>query len=236
MIPAYITMALLMGLAGGLHCAGMCGPIMLFMPFHHFAGWRKPIAIGLYHFCRISVYTAMAFVVYSFRNVFDPRLQQYVSTILGCALLLAGLVSFLPVNKKYQLKLPWAAWVTQRLGSFMGRPGLLSIVVSGLLNGLLPCGLVYMALSAALTLQSTVQAVVFVYVFGLGTLPVLVAITLFRSRIILRKGQMIRKFTPVIVFSFGCIFLLRGLNLGIPYLSPKVQISNGQIHSCCHKK
>ncbi len=233
-MPSYI-MALLMGLTGSLHCAGMCGPIMLFLPFYHFKGVKRFAAIGLYHFSRISVYALMAFVLYSFREVFNPRLQQYVSIGLGSILLIAGMVSFLPGNK-IQIRLPWTEFVKKQLSHFIGDPGLPSIAVSGLLNGLLPCGLVYMALSATLVLHSPTEAVLFAYFFGIGTLPVLVGIILFRSQIIIAKGASIKRFTPVIVFFFGCIFLLRGMNLGIPYLSPKVQISKGQIHSCCCHK
>lgn len=236
MNPAYIT-ALLMGLAGSLHCAGMCGPIMLFMPFHRFNGIKKFLAVSLYHLSRISIYALMALIIYSFRSAFNPAIQQYISIGLGSLLLLAGLISFFPIGNRFQVKLPWSAFVQKQLGRFIADPSLLSTAASGLLNGLLPCGLVYMALSATLTLQSPAQAMIFTYIFGIGTLPVLLGIIIFKSRIIASHGSLLRKFTPFIVFSFGCLFLLRGMNLGIPYLSPKVEISHGQMHSCCcHKK
>jgi len=235
MMSAYIV-ALAMGFTGSLHCVGMCGPIMMFLPFYHFTGMRRVLAIALYHLSRISVYAVMAFVIYSFRRSFDPRLQQYVSVGLGTLLLIAGVTSFLPLQKKMQLKLPWGDPVKKQLGRYMGSPALSSIAVSGALNGLLPCGLVYMALSATLALHTAREAVVFTYLFGLGTLPALVSIIIFKGRIAFFKNGYYKKFTPIIVFSFGCVFLLRGLNLGIPYLSPKVVVSNGEIHSCCHKK
>lgn len=226
-----------MGVAGSLHCAGMCGPIMLFMPFHQLKGIRRAAGIALYHLARVSVYALMAWFLFSFRDLFNPRLQQYVSITLGSVLLIAGVVSFLPVNGKWKVQLPWSGFVKQRLGVYMGNPRLYGIAVSGMLNGLLPCGLVYMALSAALTLGSPGQAVMFTYAFGLGTMPMLIGITFFRNWIVLRKGLSLRKFTPAVVFLFGCIFFVRGLNLGIPYLSPGIQVNNGTIHSsCCHKK
>lgn len=234
MTAAYIA-ALVMGLSGSLHCAGMCGPIMLFIPFHHFSGMKKYAVIGLYHFSRITAYALLALTLFSFRSLFNPVVQQYISIILGVSLLFAGLISFFPASP-LQLKLPWSGFVKEKLSSYMGNPGVPSIAVSGFLNGLLPCGLVYMALSATLALKSPGQAVAATYLFGAGTLPVTVSIILFKSRLNLLKGVMIKKYTPVIVFFFGCVFLLRGLNLGIPYLSPKTQVSNGVIHSCCHKK
>lgn len=229
-------MALLMGLTGSLHCAGMCGPIMMFLPFQHFRGLKRAAAIALYHFGRISVYALMTLVVYSFRSSFNPRWQQYVSVSLGAILLLAGLLSFLPLTARLQVRMPWSDFVKRQLGRFMGAPGLPAMLVSGMLNGMLPCGLIYMVLSATTALHSVTEAVLFTYFFGLGTMPMLVSIILFRSHIMLAKGVSYKKFTPVFVFVFGCIFLLRGMNLGIPYLSPKVQVTNGQIHSsCCHK-
>src|SRR4051812_30068229 len=109
--------ALLMGLAGSLHCAGMCGPIMLVMPFLQFKGMKKLAAIGLYHFSRISVYAFMAFVLYSFRDMFHPAIQQYVSIAAGSILLLAGALSFFPVVSKIQMKLPWTEFVKKQLGN-----------------------------------------------------------------------------------------------------------------------
>lgn len=230
-------MALLMGLTGGLHCAGMCGPIMLFMPFHHFAGWRKVLALAAYHLARISVYAAMAVVLFSFKGAFRPEVQRYVSMVLGGVLLVAGIVTFLPAGFSRTVKLPWSEFVRRKLGKFIGNPSMSSIMMSGALNGLLPCGLVYMALSASITLPGPWEAALFTYLFGMGTVPLLVAIAVVGRRVSFFRGVTFRRLTPVVVFSFGCLFLLRGMNLGIPYLSPKVAVAKGKVvHSCCHKK
>lgn len=232
---AYFS-ALLMGLTGSLHCVGMCGPIMLVMPFYQLKGARKVVGIAAYHASRILAYSLLALVLYSFRSAFTPAVQQYISIILGSVLLIAGLLSFLSVHNMPVMKMPWSGLVGKALKKYVGNPGLPAIAAAGFLNGLLPCGLVYMALSATLTLSSPLQALGFTWFFGLGTFPALLAVVLFRSRLNLLLGPSIRKFTPAIVFVFGCIFFVRGLNLGIPYLSPKTQVSNGVIHSCCHKK
>ncbi len=230
------TMALLMGFTGSLHCAGMCGPIVWIMPFQGFQGFKKFVALGLYHAGRISVYAALAIVVHSFRDIFDPKVQQYLSMFLGGILLVVGILSFVP-NHVVKMKLPWAGYVKKRLGIIISRPGLSTLVTAGILNGLLPCGLVYMALSASLVASSAGQAAAMMYVFGLGTLPMLVSITLLKKRLSFLRTNHIRKFVPVVVFSFGCLFMLRGMNLGIPYLSPKVAVVGHEIKSCCcHKK
>jgi len=230
------TMALLMGFTGSLHCAGMCGPIVWIMPFQSFKGIRRFLAIALYHTGRISVYASLAIILHSFRGLFDPKVQQYISIILGVTLLVTGILSFLP-NHTLHLKLPWAEYVKKQLGHLIGRPELSTLAIAGVLNGLLPCGLVYMALSASLSATTTLQAAGMMYVFGIGTLPMLVSITLLKSKLTFLRTSHIRKLVPVIVFSFGCLFVLRGMNLGIPYLSPKVVVEGHAIKSCCcHKQ
>ena len=228
-------MALLMGFTGSLHCAGMCGPIVWIMPFQAFKGAKKIGAIGLYHLGRIGVYASLAIILHSFRDLFDPKVQQYLSIVLGAILLVLGILSFLP-NHRVNVKLPWAEYVKKQLGHLIGRPGLSTLALAGILNGLLPCGLVYMALSASLAATSTFQAAAMMYVFGAGTLPMLVSITLLKTKLSFLRTQHIRKLVPVVVFAFGCLFILRGMNLGIPYLSPKVVVEQHEIKACCRPR
>lgn len=236
MNAATFTMALLMGFTGSLHCAGMCGPIVWIMPFQSFPGFRKAVAIALYHLGRISMYAMLAILLHSFRGLFDPRVQQVISLGLGGILLVAGIISFLP-GQAARIRLPWSGFVQQQLARVIGQPGLGTILAAGILNGLLPCGLVYMALSASLALPGTGSAALMMYVFGLGTLPMLVSISVLKTRVAFAGGRHFRRLVPVFVFAFGCLFMLRGLNLGIPYLSPKVAMTQHGIKACCcHKK
>ena len=230
------SMAFLMGLTGSLHCAGMCGPIIWIMPFQLLQGFKKYLGILLYHAGRISMYAFMAWVLHSFRNLFQPQVQQYVSIVLGVVLLLAGILSFMP-SGPLKIKLPWADFTRKYLGKFISQPRLDTLFIAGVLNGLLPCGLVYMALSASIALPQTLQVFGFVYAFGLGTMPMLVSITLLKTRLKVLQIKSVKQLVPVMVFAFGCLFVLRGMNLGIPYISPKVMVTNTGIHSCCcHKK
>jgi sulfite exporter TauE/SafE len=231
-----ITMALLMGFTGSLHCAGMCGPIMWIMPFQVFSGFRKILALVLYHLGRISVYAMLAVVLHSFRGLFNPVVQQYISIIMGVSLLAVGAFSFF-ANNLFHVKLPWEEQIKKRLGNVIGKPGLLAITTAGILNGLLPCGLVYMALSASVMLPSAAQSAAMLYIFGIGTVPMLVSISLLRHKATFLRSANLKKLVPITVFVFGCLFVLRGSNLGIPYLSPKVSMNSGGVHaSCCHKK
>ncbi len=231
------TMAFLMGFTGSLHCAGMCGPILMIMPFQAFEGAKRALAMALYHFGRISVYASLALVLHSFRSLFDPKLQQYLSIGLGGVLLILGILSFVP-NHLLKIKAPWTEMVKRQLGNIVGRPGLGAITISGMLNGLLPCGLVYMALSASMTASTSLQTILLIYSFGLGTVPMLIGISMLRSKLSFLRSNNVRKLVPVMVFAFGFLFVLRGMNLGIPYLSPKVEVAEHEVRSCCskHKK
>lgn len=227
-------MAILMGLTGSLHCAGMCGPIIWVMPFQRLSGLKKALGIGLYHLGRISVYAVLAAVLHSFKSLFNPQVQQYVSITMGAMLIIAGLFSFFPSNK-FTITLPWTSFVRKYLGSFMGNPKVSTLFITGMLNGLLPCGLVYMALSATMVVPDVTQAIAFMYVFGLGTVPMLVALTVIKDRTKFFNFGSARRFVPVIMIAFGCLFMLRGMNLGIPYISPKVTVEQNAVKAkCCH--
>lgn len=236
MTTSALLIALLMGFTGSLHCAGMCGPIIWVMPFNMMSGWKKWLGIFLYHFGRISIYALLALILQSFKSFFDPHIQQYISIVLGSVLLLLGIFSFLPTRfLKYEL--PWTGFIRRHIGTFISRPSPAALIVTGMLNGMLPCGLVYMALSAAIVAGSPLSAVAMMYAFGIGTLPMLVGITILkRHSLALHFGKM-KKMVPALMFVFGCLFVLRGLNLNIPYLSPKVEVhSTTPTMSCCHKK
>jgi sulfite exporter TauE/SafE len=209
---------------------------MLVIPFQILSSGRKWAALALYHFGRISIYALMGVILYSFKSVFNPHIQQYVSIIIGALLLIAGILSFLP-NTGFRNKLPWSGYVQKKIGRFMVKPSLYGLFLAGVLNGLLPCGLVYMALAASVNAAAPIDAALSMYAFGIGTMPMLVGITIFKSRLRLQYSTL-KKMVPAVMLFFGCLFILRGLNLGIPYLSPKVEVTaHHEVKAnCCHKK
>lgn len=232
-----LTMAFLMGLTGSLHCAGMCGPIVWVMPFQHLHGFKKTAAIFLYHFGRTTVYVLLGLILFSFRGLFHPEWQRYISIVLGALLLIIGTLAFLP-GQALKLKIPWAEQIKMLLGRFIGRPGMSTFFVTGVLNGLLPCGMVYMALAASVTAGNPWEVTALLYSFGVGTAPMLIAITLLKTKLSGSLFQQLKRSVPVMMFIFGSLFVLRGMNLGIPYLSPRIEIAeHGTVTStCCHRK
>lgn len=239
MNTALLLSALVMGLAGSLHCAGMCGPIVWMMPFHQDRGWRRAWSMGQYHVGRLSAYACLGLVLFSFKELFHPQWQQYVSLAAGLLLLALGVFYFLP-QLGLKVRLPWTGVVTRALGMVLTQRRKSWLLAAGVLNGLLPCGMVYMALAAALNMETAWQATAVMYSFGVGTLPMMISLSLLRGKMRL-PAMSLRKWTPVIMLLFGCLFVLRGANLGIPYLSPKLEIhAPSAVNStptlkCCQK-
>jgi sulfite exporter TauE/SafE len=153
-------------------------------------------------------------------------IQRWLSIALGL-LLLAGLLA----SRKLSLSRP-VVRIVERLKSLMGenirRRSFASMTALGLLNGLLPCGLVYVAAGAATMTGSTWAGMQFMMVFGLGTLPMMFLMGLTRKLFPITLRLKLVKFVPVSVFALAVLLILRGMSLGIPYVSP---ILSGA--SCC---
>jgi hypothetical protein len=123
-------------------------------------------------------------------------------------------------------------------GKLIKRKSTLSLFMLGMINGLLPCGAVYFALLGSLVYGGLFEGALFMAIFGLGTLPAMATITYFANSISLSLREKFRKASPVILILFGGLFIVRGMNLNIPLISPKVEITEtGETEvSCCSKK
>lgn len=235
--------AFLMGLTGSLHCAGMCGPIVLAIPFEKNKPQLKILAILLYQAGRIVMYSLMGLVLFSFKQLFNPAIQQIVSILIGSLLLLFSILYLIPkLAIVSNIKFPWHQWVLKQLGKVFQAPSLGMISLAGLLNGLLPCGLVYMALSMSMIATTNYQMAFMMLSFGAGTLPMMMGIAFLKDKIHWIKNYKLQRLIPVFIVAYGLLFILRGANLGIPYISPKVQMEQTNQHeikikhSCCHKQ
>lgn len=224
---------LIIGLTGSLHCAGMCGPIVWMMPFQHLDGARRWLAILLYHAGRIAAYCLLGALFFSLREAFNPRWQQDVALLSGALLAIAGAISFFG-HRGATLLRPVSKLLIGGLARVSGRGEPAFHSITGFLNGLLPCGMVYMALAAAMKSADVVQGMISMIAFGAGTMPMLIAVTSLRRRIRFTA----HRWTNALVVLFGVLVLLRGANLGIPYLSPERDAVAGQkapAVNCCHK-
>lgn len=223
--------AFLLGLVGSLHCAGMCGPLALALP----AAGRTRVTYLLgrlaYNLGRVVTYAAMGLVFGLVgKTLLLAGVQRWVSIFLGVALLVGlfgsrRLGRWLPITRLVE-------GLKQRMGALLRRRSLGSLAVLGLLNGLLPCGLVYVACAGAAATGSVLGGIEYMVVFGLGTVPMLLAISLSGALVPTTVRLKLRRAIPVAVGLVGVLLILRGLSLGIPYVSPDLSTAGGK--ACCH--
>ncbi|MCK9426857.1 MAG: sulfite exporter TauE/SafE family protein [Ignavibacteriaceae bacterium] len=231
-----ILSGFVIGLLGSLHCIGMCGPIALALPIVGNSKVSLIISRLLYNFGRILTYTFFGFIFGLIGNRIKLfGLQQTVSIILGTLIILRLLIpkkiSFFQIQF-IQMSL---TKLKQEFSRIFGKNSMKSLFVIGLLNGFLPCGFVYVGIAGAITTGGPFEGSAFMALFGLGTLPVMFAASLFSSALSLKARLNFRKAIPVFSFLIGILFILRGLNLGIPYISPKMaSFQSATEVDCCN--
>ncbi len=218
----YFT-ALFIGLVGSLHCIGMCGPIAIALPLGSKTWWHRSLGALVYNVGRIITYALLgALFGLLGQGIEMAGLQRWASIFIGIAMVLSVLfpVLFKGKVKLEQFLFGYAGKMISKFRKLFTISSLPSLFLIGLLNGLLPCGLVYVAIAGALNTNDVVNGILFMVLFGLGTLPVMFAIPLLGNLI----GSGIRKrykhVLSTIVVTIGVLFILRGLALGIPYVSP----------------
>jgi len=224
-----------LGFLGSLHCLGMCGPLVLALPGGQERGARYYTGRLLYNAGRVMMYSLLGAVVGMVGGAFRMSgLQQWLSIAVGVLILLAALF---PARISAILNVvPGVAtlqnMVRQGLSSLFSRQTLPALVLIGLLNGFLPCCFVYMALGAASTVGSTGGAALFMAGFGAGTIPLMFGVSVFGGRIGVALRARFTRAVPIVVACVAALLILRGMNLGIPYVSPKVDDGTEHVAHC----
>lgn len=218
-----ILSALLLGLLGSFHCLGMCGPIAFMLPVSRENNFKKLGQIVLYHAGRLLSYGIIGFVFGLLgKGLFIFGMQQNLSVAIGILMITIVLIPHKTFNK-YNLSKPLykgIAKIKNQLGQALKKKSPDTFLTIGFLNGFLPCGLVYMALFGAIAMGGALQGSLYMVLFGLGTVPLMSTAIYFSG---LLKGEMrhrVHKLVPLFVVAIGTLFILRGLGLGIPYISP----------------
>ena len=233
-----ILSAFLIGLVGSLHCIGMCGPIAIALPVPHSTNLTFLSGRILYNLGRVFSYAILGLIFGLLgRRIALAGAQQFVSIALGVIIIIAVL---LPQKyKNYFAQHPITQKLTQPLKANIGmlfKKGTFSAMfLIGILNGFLPCGLVYVALAGAIASGDAISGAVVMILFGLGTVPAMFAATVLGKYINLGIRTKLREATPYFAIILAVIFIMRGMNLGIPYLSPKLISQNEVIEEMdCH--
>jgi sulfite exporter TauE/SafE len=214
--------ALILGLFGSFHCIGMCGPIAFLLPLDKNNKLNKVFQLFSYHFGRLTTYTFLGLVFGLLgRSLYLFGLQQRVSVVLGVIMILSVI---LPKKKSTSNWLAPMYQVVSKVKSLIGfnlkNKSAGSFFIIGLLNGLLPCGLVYMAVFGAIGSGQIIEGSLYMFAFGLGTIPLMTSVIYLGNYISHPVKQRVLKLIPVFVVIVGVLFILRGLGLGIPYISP----------------
>lgn len=221
---ALIISALSLGFASGFHCIGMCGPIALSMGLTKKQATNYYLQNLTYQFGRIATYAFLGAILGILGQGFEMvGVQQYLTIAVGILLIIMAMFSF--GGKDFASKIPFLSQflfkVKMNLGKLLQKADYKSRFSTGILNGFLPCGMVYMALTASLASGGILQGATFMALFGLGTLPFMFFVVLVANLMTTAFRIKILKFVPVMMIVLGGLFILRGMEVGIPYLSPK---------------
>ena len=226
----------MMGIISSMHCVGMCGPLIIAMPLEARNLFGRTKNGLLYHAGRITTYAVAGgvagFLGFTF---FAGVAQRHLSVIMGCLMLFYVLLVWL--GKKTGNK--WSSFANNLFWSFRQRFSRLklfrnnrSAFLFGLLNGLLPCGVVYLALSSSVATGSVSRGVLFMIFFGLGTTPALFSVGVAGASFRIKWKYLFQKTVPAMLSILALLLILRGMNLGVPFLSPQLTETK---KACCAK-
>jgi uncharacterized protein len=236
---ALLISGLVLGALGSLHCVGMCGPIALALPIHQYSKFKKYLAVLLYNLGRATTYGLLGLVFGSIgQSFYLVNMQQSISIILGLFVLLTLVLSHTHALSFFKLNFlrQTLQVVKMQLSILFKKNGLYYLFLIGVLNGLLPCGLVYMAIAGAIVSGHAISGLLFMFAFGLGTFPIMLALIGFGQVVSIQYRNVLKKTMPYITTIMAILLIVRGLNLGIPYLSPKYEAQNNAASCGAHPK
>lgn len=255
-MEAIILTGLILGLASNVHCLGMCGPIALVLPLNRTNNWTILGGTLQYNLARTFTYAVLGIVF----GLLGMTIQifgilQWLSILAGIALVLFAwrkqLKMWFPqVSNPFGIQQK----VQQLMGKFIKSKSRFRLMAFGAINGLLPCGMVYVALLNAILAESVFSSALAMVAFGIGTLPIMVFVPFMSNKIGAATRVKLNRSIPYVLTVVGLMIALRGMNLGIPFVSPRIsaptieasQLQNGTDTEngsqpevkmdCCHSK
>jgi len=213
----------ILGLLGSFHCIGMCGPIAMLLPISKVNTTKKHIQIILYHLGRILTYSLLG-ILFGIvgKGLFLTGIQQQLSIIIGIIMIL--LIVFPKISHKLTFKISPLTKLLNglklQLGLYLKKESYYAIFIIGFFNGFLPCGMVYLALVGAVAMDSLLESITYMFLYGVGTVPLLSILIYVKNAFSNTFRNKLQKAIPVFVIIIGLMFIIRGLGIGIPYISP----------------
>jgi len=224
---------LLLGLAGSLHCVGMCGPLMLAIPLPSSERRAVLLQMLVYHSGRILTYAALGLLfgllgkgmaIAGFQQVLSLAAGSFIIAMAFVAWRFEQLVTALPGFGAFTRS------IQQRMGHLIhNHPGSATFSL-GLLNGLLPCGMVYAALAGAISTTNSMEGGIFMAIFGIGTLPLLLTATVLGRSFSSSIRRKIRIVQPILLTFAGLLLIQRGLQLDISLFESAVPKAGYECH------
>lgn len=233
-----ISAGFVLGILGSFHCLGMCGPIAIAIP--HRSSSRLGILLEslVYNFGRVITYSVMGLLLgFVGTPLRLAGIQEYVAVATGILMLL-----FLIIPRKYYQGTGNIKFVNsfvmsfkRKFNEFFNSKSMFSLLIFGFLNGLLPCGLVYIALAGSFASTDLLTSTLYMSAFGIGTVPMLALLYFTKNMLTLNLRKKLTKLIPYGVALVAILMILRGLSLGIPLISPQLPDKVvSEAPSCCH--
>lgn len=221
---------------GSMHCVGMCGAFMLMLKAQNPEDVR--VRQVLYLLGKTLTYMLLGGIIATLGTLVDwqgSSLGLVVQWVAGIVMILTGL-GLLNIFGKIENWLPLNRWkpyqkTFQMLMRLKGRNAAFAL---GMLNGFLPCGLVYAALAQA-SLKSPAEAVLVMFVFGVATIPALLSVGWVSQKINFQRKAYLSYFAGLLIIALGGVTLVRGTT----YYAKATTLITGKktvTKSCCERK
>lgn len=230
---AVLVSSFILGIGGSLHCMGMCGPLALSVPFANDKG-SKGMRLFTYYLAKALAYGSMGAVTgYIGKGFLLMDWQQGLSIAAGIFIIIWVLLPMLKTNKGSYIFQKQFSRIFARMQQ---QPALRDFFALGFLNGFLPCGLVYTALATATVSGSMAGGFTAMFLFGAGTAPALVILALLKNKMSVNIRKKFKPVSMALSFGIGLLLIVRGMNLGIPYVSPHIETKTQTVKGCCAPK
>lgn len=204
--------AFLLGIGGSFHCLGMCTPLVMAVTgIGRGNVFRNKI---IYNAGRIFTYAVLGGLAGWLGNALNwTAYQDSISVLSGIMLILFAVAGGRQFNILLVTPLlqRLALGLKKQFSRFLMVPGNVAMFSTGVINGLLPCGLTYLALTSCIAVSNPAEGIIYMTVFGAGTLGVMLGFSVFTDKIIHAGKFNLQKVTTVSVLLAGILLILRAL-------------------------
>ena len=248
-MTTFILTGFIIGLSSNFHCIGMCGPIAIAIPVDRKNNFTILKGGLQYNIGRTISYGILGLVIGSIGlTIHTFGVLQWLSIITGALMILFAWRKYF--SKLFSMNIHVSGmqtFIKKPFGRLLKSKSRYKLWLLGALNGLLPCGMVFIALINALLTGEVLASSMAMIAFGIGTLPAMIAVIYMINKITTKMRQRMSSFVPYLLTIVGLLIILRGLNLGIPYLSPSVKMVENKFNEsetdtsgtlqidCCHQ-